>query len=138
MRDQQVAEIRLYPVRWDGDRGRLRLHDDLRIHVEFVPDEDAQPRRRGPEGESGGWDRYRRLQRQAVINPGQLRRGAAPGSDVDSLQESALSPPLAFMMSGGTPPLKIYVDEDGLYGISPADLSAAGISTAGLTANGRP
>ncbi len=128
MRDLQVAEVRLHPVRTGGG-GEIRHHPRLEVRIDFVPDGDAVPPRRvGPEGRRRI---HRAAQSLAILNAAEIMplldrsQGRNPATST-SLRESGSSAGIA---SGSSmiPPVKISVDVDGLYGVTPAALEAAGI-----------
>ena len=127
MRDVQVAEVRFYPVRSAGERGGVLHHPYLEVRLDFVRDSSAKrPRSAGAAAGAPRPDRYRDVQRRAVLNWEQveptLGRDVAPVED--ATEASAAGEP---SLQSGPQPLKIGVKVDGLYGIQPADLASAGI-----------
>jgi hypothetical protein len=135
MRDMQVAEIRFYPYRSMGRQGGLLMHSEIEVRIAFEEDLSARPMRRAPSvtGRHGDWGWYRRLQAGAVINPGRVLpalESGGPGGAAEGMispQAGMLAPQMGAPL---VEPLKIPVKESGLYGIAPADLSAAGLNPA--------
>ncbi len=138
MRDLQVSEVRFYPVRSAGAAGGVLHHPVIEARVEFVADPSAvSPRRRGPASlAQGRRDTYRELQRRAILNPDQVLPAAGAGARRDSFSAPAqageetsvaggLGPEAALMSVPA--PLKISVNSEGLYRVTPADLAAAGV-----------
>lgn len=135
MRDMQVAEVRFFPYRSAGASDGLLHHSEILVRVEFEPDPGARPLRRGPvpDGPAGRWGWYRKLQSRAVVNGAALVPGKGLDDPDDLLSESTGTIqgfPSAAMAGPAVEPLKLFVEEDGLYGIAPSDLSAAGVNPA--------
>ncbi len=127
LRDVQVAEIRFYPVRCAGETGDLIHHPEIEARIDFVekPERDAAADRRMAARESAGRSPFRRLQRRALLNSGSILA-------IPEESPASTAPPAADLeataMGGSTPdPLKIAVDHEGLYKITPADLSLLGL-----------
>ncbi len=142
LRDQPVAEVRIYPVQYDPSNLRIVHHARIEVHVSFVRDEASRttaPLRLDPTGKGAP----KHLQdfgaslSSAVINPGMMQRDRAARHARQAVSEPALaSSPAAFdaalageaIALGGSPgSVKISVTTDGLFQISPADLTAAGV-----------
>jgi hypothetical protein len=136
MRELQMAEIRLYPVRSAGENGGVFHHPYLEVRVDFLPDRSARPARRDrpPEGASPRPDLFREAQRRAILNADQLDRIRTRGSPVDGSREDGSAGGAAesgLETASSTPaPLKVGVTADGLYAIRPGDLQAAGVDPA--------
>ncbi len=128
MRDLQIAEVRLYPVR-AAPGNELRHHPRLEVRIDFVPDAHARPPRR--ERLEGRRRIHRAAQSLAILNAREILplldrpegrdRAADPDKGVAGIRAVASG-------SSMIPPVKIAVEVDGLYGVSAADLQAAGIN----------
>lgn len=131
MRDTQVAEVRFYPLQSAGERGGVVYHSSLVARVEFLPDPSARPVRRQAGAARESWDA---LVRRSIANPDQVlpapgRRGAAPPSETTAEGAVVVGGEGAesFSILTGPAPLKISVNADGLYRITPGDLQTAGV-----------
>ncbi len=128
MRDLQIAEVRLYPVR-TAPGNELRHHPRLEVRIDFVPDAKATPPRR--ERPEGRLRIHRAAQSLAILNAAEILPllDRQEGLDGAAGLEAEATQIRAFTESGSMiPPVKITVEADGLYGVAAADLQAAGIN----------
>ncbi len=133
MRDQQIAEIRVFPVQYDPSDATIVHHRKIQVHVLFVQDEAARkPRRLDPEPETG--PRHLRsfdTMLHSLVNYKMIRKDRAatrallstePEPAIDMAQASGPA-----SLAGASGMVKFYVKTDGIYEILPADLTAAGV-----------
>ena len=128
MREVQIAEVHFNVVRSRGRGGGVIYHPRIEATIDFVPDPD--PAHRKPRRCRSGHDpenAYSRLQRTLLVNGHDIVRpysedeqdfGEGSGNFFESSGAEG---------AGMTAPVKISVDADGLYAITPADLTAAGV-----------
>ena len=108
-----IANVRLYPVRYNPATGELRHVPQLDVTIEFVPVASVNI-------ETTAVAQLPNLD-GLVLNPAQAAPYQAPTASRTDAQ-SLITLPV------GQTVLKIQVDEDGLYQISPADLVNAGFA----------
>ncbi len=108
-----IANVRLYPVRYNPTTGELRHIPQLHVTIEFVPVASVNTITTAvaPLPSLDG----------LVLNPAQAAPYQAPTASRTNAQSLVTLPV-------GQTVLKIQVDEDGLYEISPADLVNAGFA----------
>jgi hypothetical protein len=135
LRDAQVAEIRFYPVRSAGEGGGILHLARIVARVDFVPDagsvsprrhDDEAPSISSPEDEA-----FHEIQRRALLNADRVVPPPMPAPSRPATRSAPIG--AASSIQGSSPaPLKISVNSDGLYRITPADLTAAGVSPASV------
>ncbi|MBI3448526.1 MAG: hypothetical protein HY049_06390 [Acidobacteria bacterium] len=133
LRDAHVAEIRFYPVRSAGAGGGILYAHQILARVDFVADGAARSPRRAPgsgtEPEAAVDEAFHEIQRRALINADHFVPAPRPAAPVGPVEPASIEG-LRTTQSGTPAPLKISVNADGLYRVTPADLTAAGINLA--------
>jgi hypothetical protein len=120
MRDQRVAQLQIYPIQYNPATQELQFYTRVLVRVAFgVGAEESR-------GEGGGGNAYERLLQNTLLNYESLGREAQP-------QPKRHPPPIPQpTTSSQQPEIKIFVEEDGLYQVTYADLLAAGLDMAGI------
>lgn len=118
LRDQAVAQVRFYPVRYNPVSGELRLYRRVRVRIRWdataaVPAGDSRP----PASPV-----YERLLSRVLANYPALERPPLPEASLPALVAGA--GPAAVVDSD--PALKLTVTEGGLYRLAYGDLAGAG------------
>ncbi|GIK43268.1 MAG: hypothetical protein BroJett011_71010 [Chloroflexota bacterium] len=119
LRDQPVAQVRLHPFQYNPVQQRLELYRRLRIRVLFSPS--LAPQAVGPAARPD--TPYEQVLASSLLNYGVLPPLAPPPRPV---APQDISP------QNRGPALKIFVEQDGLYRVTYADLQTAGFNLSGL------
>ncbi len=122
MREQRMVRVEFFPVQVDTARNQTVGHDRIRVRLDFV----GAVNRHALAPASGRTDPFETMLASTLINYAQAQtwRGGAPVQAVPG------SP--ARQAQADTPLLKIVVDQDGLYRLTPADLTGAGFNLTGV------
>ncbi len=115
IRDQKVVQLRLFPIQYNPASGELRHYRRIRVELSF-----SYPR--GRFVLAGAWDQsdpFNEVLQHALLNYDSGRNwrvssSAATGSGAPRLGQGGSS-------------YKVFVDEDGMYRLTYADLQGAGI-----------
>ncbi|HZE88254.1 MAG TPA: C25 family cysteine peptidase, partial [Verrucomicrobiae bacterium] len=133
LRDAHVAEIRFYPVRSAGGDGGILYAREILVRVDFVADAAARSPRRAPKNgtarESAAEESFHEIQRRALINADRFIPTPRPAVPAVPVEPAAIEG-TSTLQSGTPAPLKISINADGLYRLTPADLTTAGINLA--------
>lgn len=123
MRDQAAAQVKFYAVQYNPVSSEVRLYRRLRVRVSW----DSPPI--GASSTRGASAAYENFLEQSLINYDTLER---PPVVKSSPSEGATGGNIGAASSH--PQVKIGVEEDGLYKVTPADLPAelTGVSTGTL------
>jgi hypothetical protein len=124
-RDQRSLSLRIYPEQYSPERQQLLTVSNLLIAVHLVP-EIASSAEAAVDSASGSVDR------SALSGDPTAAAHVALGAD-------SSSPPIpggeAVSSSDGNPTLKVAIPADGLYQITPGDLSGAGFDLGTMDAD---
>lgn len=120
LRDLRVAPLWLRPVRWNPATGQVEIATTLRVRVDFRHDAFSAETAAFPDDP---W--FDEIFHSAVLN---YATAAAWRQSIAARQDQADS--RRWAPTPGQPWLKIGVTVDGLYAITPADLTAAGLDLA--------
>ncbi|MBP7962813.1 MAG: hypothetical protein KBG20_10990 [Caldilineaceae bacterium] len=124
VRDQRVVRVEVYPVQVDAGGNRVVSHDRIQVRLDFVGGDIS--RRSLDQGKSSPTP-FEAALASSLLNYDQAQAWRAPGP----VQTETLSAPR--QATGGGAMLKISVDTDGLYRLTPADFAAAGFSLSGMS-----
>jgi hypothetical protein len=120
VRNQRVARLRLFPVKYHAERDALRLLRKACVRIRFelgggVPESDASGEPRGPA--EGPFDD---ILRQTLINYDQAKkwRMNRPARQTEVEGEEPIANEEA-----STAPVKVFVEEEGVYAIGYQDLA---------------
>ncbi len=130
---ERFLQIRLAPVRWDPRTGAAEAADAVDLDVSWdrpvapVEDAGARPNSLTPLDALG--PHY-----APVLRPPAGPRGGSAPSRPGSVAAPALGPAPAVpvRVTPAFPWVRLGVTRPGLYALSPADLAAAGVTTAGI------
>lgn len=118
VRSQRVARVRFHPFQYDPSTGHLQHHRRIRVRLVFDP-----PPAAPLEGSILDEGSFEDVLRNTLLNYDEARAWRAqPVAQV-------VSPPIP---DPSAPALKIGVEADGLYQVTPTDLQAAGVDTGAL------
>ena len=123
MRDQRMVRVEVTPVQVDGGRGQVIRHDRIRVRLDFVGGDLAQ---RPQVKAAVGANPFEEVLAATLLNYRQAQAWRTPGPVPAQV---SLSPRQAQAV---THTLKVTVDQDGLYRLTPTDLAGAGFSLVGL------
>ncbi len=123
MRDQRMVRVEIFPVQVDGAGGQVVRHSRVRVRLDFVGgDLSVQPQGQG----EAGANPFEEALAATLLNYQQAQAwrtlGPAP----------AQIPPSPRQTQAVAHTLKVTVDADGLYRLTPTDLAGAGFSLVGL------
>ncbi len=121
-RSQRYLTLRVNPFQYNAARNELTVHTKLRIEITFNVAADANAKAFGVPVNEGAFES---VFQNAFVNY----------SDSTSWRAPTVNPPALSQRSNvaaGSTAYKIAVDADGMYKITCADLSGAGIALAGL------
>ncbi|MFQ5612634.1 MAG: C25 family cysteine peptidase [Anaerolineae bacterium] len=121
LREQPVAQVRLYPFQYNPARQTLVIYRRLRVQVVFAPSPTRQAD--APGSKSRPATPYEQLLRGTLLNYAGLSQPPAQAVSQLTSQPIAQAP---------SPALKIFVEEDGLYQITYTDLQNAGFNLSGV------
>jgi hypothetical protein len=114
-----IVNLSLYPIRYNPGRGELHHTPQLEVDIRFVPQNGIGTPAPAP------LTNLPRLE-GIVLNPASAAPYQAPSLGAFDLSASQNNP---IRLPIGQPVLKIQLDQDGIYEISPAEVAAAGITT---------
>jgi len=134
LRDQRAVRLALYPFQYDPTSGELRHHRYLRVAVRFVKSKITNLN-----SQTQSTEPFESVLHNALLNYEAARAWRAPApTGVPPASLAANTQP-----SAGA--LKLVVDADGLYRVTPVDFAAAGLDptrvdphTFALTSQGQP
>ncbi len=121
IRDQAVAQVQFYPLQYNPVTSEVRLYRRLRVRVTWTTPSARATSVARPE--SAAFDRV--LQKTLLNYSSLPHRAVAPRAILPSV-------PRRQSATAGTPLLKIGVTEDGLYELTPTDLTSAGFNLTGI------
>jgi len=133
IRDQEIAEIRVFPVQYDPADSGIVHHPRIQVRIRFVEDTAARlPARLDPDPETG--PRHLRafdgmlhsLVNYPMVKLDREATRARLANEPSPVTDGALAAGPA-SLAGATGMVKLYVKSDGIYDITPADLTAAGV-----------
>ncbi len=119
LREQPVAQVRLYPFQYNPVRGILEVYRRLRVQVLFAPH--LGPQAGAPVTRPD--TPYEEMLGRELLNYPALPPVPPPSRPADS-------PGVAVQTVGSA--LQILVEEDGLYRVTYQDLTSAGLAVQGL------
>jgi len=133
MRDQEIAEIRVYPVQYNPADAGIVHHPRIQVRIRFVEDTAARlPARLDPAPETGprhlrAFDRMlHSLVNYPMVKLDRDATRARLANEPSPVTDGALAAGPA-SLAGATGMVKLYVKSDGIYDITPADLTGAGV-----------
>ncbi|MFP4436010.1 MAG: C25 family cysteine peptidase [Chloroflexaceae bacterium] len=123
MRDQAVAQVQFYPVQYNPVTGQVRQYRHIRVRLTW----DAAPALAAAPT-TGNPPAYEDLLRNTLLNYADLERPSAtpPASGTTASQS------LPTTRSSASPAFKISVRAAGIYQVTPADLTRAGLDPTGI------
>jgi hypothetical protein len=123
MRDQAVAQVQFYPVQYNPVTGKVRQYRHIRVRLTW----DAAPALAAKPA-TGNPPAYEDLLQNTLLNYTDLGRPPAtpPASGTSAPQSIPVT------RSSAPPALKISVKEAGIYQVTPADLTRAGLDLTGI------
>lgn len=124
-RSQRIVKLEFHPVRYNPAARQLELHKRMRVELRFDMPDAAAPEAFGEGIREGPFEP---ILRGNLINYKQARDWRSPNveTEVSETPQSAL---------GSTPWYKVELAADGMYALSCADLTNAGINLAGMPLN---
>jgi len=123
MRDQAVAQVQFYPVQYNPVTGAVRQYRHIRVRLTW----DAAPATATATA-TGNPPAYEALLQNTLLNYADLERPPAipPASGTRAPQS------IPAVRSSAPPALKLSVKEAGIYQVTPADLTRAGLDPTGI------
>jgi hypothetical protein len=119
VRSQRVAQLQFRPFQYNPVTGQLVKYDRIRVAVDYHYPEGA----RAPEGMMLPEGSFEEVLRSSLLNYEEAQGWRQGSQPTDSAQ------PASAAQEGAA--YKVFVDQDGIYQITPADLVAAGVSDVG-------
>ncbi|MEJ2560647.1 MAG: C25 family peptidase propeptide domain-containing protein, partial [Anaerolineae bacterium] len=125
MRDQAIAQVQFYPVQYNPLTGEVRLYRRILARITWT-----MPLSIAATGTRGASPAYEKLLQSALLNYDALERPPV----------AEPTPPIGTADTGIgaasiTPTLKIGVTEDGVYQLTPTELTGAGFNLSGIDLN---
>lgn len=124
LRDQPVAQVQFYPVQYNPVRGELRLYHRLVVQLTWRQEAVA-----AAADARGSTPAYEELLRNTLLNYTTLTRPSGPGTPVVTPPDRLAT---AAVLTNSSPRLKVGVNQDGLYKLTPTDLSNAGFDPSAI------
>ena len=123
MRDQAVTQVQFYPVQYNPVTGAVRQYRHIRVRLTW----DAAPSPATAPA-TGNPPAYEDLLQNTLLNYADLERPPTipPASGMSAPQS------IPAMRSSAPPALKLSVRETGIYQVTPADLTRAGLAADGI------
>jgi uncharacterized repeat protein (TIGR01451 family) len=119
LRDQPVAQVRLYPFQYNPLRQELAVYRRLQVQIRFAPSVGLRADRSPQRPDTP----YERLLEDLLLNYTSLPPVPPPQRRVEQAEASA---------ANQSPALKIFIEEDGLYRVTHSDLQNVGFSLDGI------
>lgn len=119
LRDQPVAQVRLYPFQYNPVQHRLEVYRRVRVQVLLPPALGPQAAVPAPRPDTP----YEQVLARSLLNYAALPPAPLPPRPADSFDVS---------IQDMEPALKIFVEEDGLYQVTYEDLHNSGFDLSGV------